>query len=246
VSFYPQVFLNFQRKNVIGLSVDFVLLNILGFNFYSVYNILFYSSSEIHDEYQRRHPHSNVGPLVQINDVFFSVHAAVISVVTLTQVYCWGYQRALRQLPGPWTLGIVAGSCLAVGILSCIVAASHGSLFEWIDVCYALSYVKLICTFVKYVPQALLNYRRQSTTGWSIYNILLDFSGGILSLAQLLLDALLSNDVSGVVGNPAKLGLSILAIGFDVLFIVQHYVLYPEESKDATEERQPILDRSEV
>jgi len=241
VSFYPQILLNFQRKSVVGLSVDFVVLNILGFGFYSIYNILFFSSSEIHDEYHRRHPNSNVGPLVQVNDVFFAVHAAVISIITLSQVYCWGYERASRQVPSPWTFGIVTGSCLAVGILSCIVAASHSTIIEWIDVCYALSYVKLICTFVKYVPQARLNYKRQSTTGWSIYNILLDFSGGLLSMAQLFLDAWLSDDFSGVIGNPAKLGLSIFAMAFDVLFIFQHYVLYPEENKDAAEERQPIL-----
>jgi len=246
VSFYPQVLLNFQRKNVVGLSVDFVVLNILGFSFYSIYNILFLSSSEIHREYQRRHPHSDVGPLVQVNDVFFAVHAAVISVITLTQVYCWGYERASRQFPSSWTWGIVAGSCLAVSTLSVMVAASHGTLVEWIDVGYALSYVKLLCTFVKYVPQALLNYRRQSTTGWSIHNILLDFSGGVLSLAQLFLDAFLSNDFSGVVGNPAKLGLSILAMAFDVLFIFQHYVLYRESDIDTAAERRPILDRDEV
>jgi cystinosin len=63
----------------------------------------------------------------------------------------------------------------------------------------------------------------------------------MLSMAQLFLDAWLSDDFSGVIGNPAKLGLSIFAMAFDVLFIFQHYVLYPEENKDAAEERQPIL-----
>jgi hypothetical protein len=92
---------------------------------------------------------------VQVNDVFFAVHAAAISVLTLTQIYCWGYVRAPRQFPSSWTWGIVSGSFLAVGMLSCMVAASHGTLVEWIDVCYAMSYVKLICTFVKYVPQVV-------------------------------------------------------------------------------------------
>ena len=40
-----------------------------------------------------------------------------------------------------------------------MVAASHGTLVEWIDVGYALSYVKLLCTFVKYVPQGFLARR---------------------------------------------------------------------------------------
>jgi cystinosin len=115
--------------------------------------VLFLSSKEIHEEYHRRHPNSNVGPLVQVNDVFFGIHAAIISTFTLSQIYCWGYSRSRRQFPSPWTWGIVAGSSLTVGVLSYIVAASDGKIIEWIDVCYALSYVKLICAFTKYVPQ---------------------------------------------------------------------------------------------
>ena len=68
-----------------------------------------------------------------------------------------------------------------------------------------------------------------------------DFSGGLLSLAQLFLDAFLSNDFSGIVGNLAKLCLSLLAMSFDVLFIFQHYILYPQHDKSDTSESQPIL-----
>jgi len=35
--------------------------------------------------------------------------------------------------------------------------------------------------------QALMNFRRKSTVGWSIGNILLDFTGGILSMMQMFL-----------------------------------------------------------
>ena len=34
-----------------------------------------------------------------------------------------------------------------------------------------------------------MNYRRQSTVGWSIGNILLDFTGGSLSILQMFLVA---------------------------------------------------------
>lgn len=33
-----------------------------------------------------------------------------------------------------------------------------------------------------------MNYRRKSTVGWSIENILLDFTGGMLSMLQMLLN----------------------------------------------------------
>lgn len=56
--------------------------------------------------------------------------------------------------------------------------------------------------------------------------ILLDFTGGVLSFIQLLLDSSFAQDWSGVTGNPAKLLLSNVSIVFDLLFMVQHYVLY--------------------
>lgn len=37
------------------------------------------------------------------------------------------------------------------------------------------------------MKQAYLNYRRKSTIGWSIGNVLLDSVGGLLSLAQIVL-----------------------------------------------------------
>jgi cystinosin len=72
-----------------------------------------------------------------------------------------------------------------------------------------------------------------------------DFSGGILSLAQLFLDAFLSNDYSGIIGNLAKFGLSLLAMGFDILFMFQHYVLYRKIGKVSDSERRPILSGTE-
>lgn len=86
--------------------------------------------------------------------------------------------------------------------------------------------MKLVCTVVKYIPQVWVNYKRQSTVGWSIYPILLDISGGTLSISQLVLDSSLQDDWSGLTGNPVKLGLGNISIMFDVMFIVQHYWFY--------------------
>lgn len=62
--------------------------------------------------------------------------------------------------------------------------------------------------------KAVLNYQRKSTKGWQIWNILLDFSGGSLSIVQLVGDSLaqaklqgLQSGWTGIFGNPAKLGL---------------------------------------
>ena len=77
---------------------------------------------------------------------------------------------------------------------------------------------------IKYIPQVYVNYRRKSTVGWSIGQILLDFTGGILSILQLVIDASLQADWSGVSGNPVKFGLGTIGILFDVIFMTQHYV----------------------
>ncbi|KAK3056486.1 hypothetical protein LTR53_020470, partial [Teratosphaeriaceae sp. CCFEE 6253] len=65
--------------------------------------------------------------------------------------------------------------------------------------------------------------------------VLLDFSGGILSLLQLVIDSALQADWSGLTGNPVKLGLANISLIFDVIFIAQHYVLY-----GAVEERREL------
>lgn len=90
--------------------------------------------------------------------------------------------------------------------------------------------MKVLVTVFKYVPQAWLNYQRQSTVGWSIVTILLDLTGGILSLLQLVLDSSLQNDWSGITGNPVKLLLGNVTILFDFIFVVQHYILYRNPS----------------
>ena len=116
------------------------------------------------------------------------------------------------------------------------------------DQIYTLSYVKLVITFVKYIPQAWVNYKRKSTVGWSIYQILLDLTGGILSLIQLVIDSSFKSDWSGVTGNPVKFLLSNVTIFFDAIFIVQHYILYKDavdvdddDDDDSSEPQEPDL-----
>jgi hypothetical protein len=88
-------------------------------------------------------------------------------------------------------------------------------------------------TLIKYTPQALLNAQRQSTEGWSISNVLLDLSGGLLSFGQVGLNAAARADLSLITGTPAKLGIALLSVAFDALFIAQHYVWYSGSNASA-------------
>ena len=97
-------------------------------------------------------------------------------------------------------------------------------------------------TFVKYIPQVLNNHRNKSTKGWSIAQILFDFTGGVLSIAQLGIDSYIQGDWSGVTENLPKLVLGNVSIFFDVIFITQHYVVYPKSGrKDEVTEDDPLL-----
>ncbi len=109
---------------------------------------------------------------------------------------------------------------------------------------YATSYVKLIITLIKFIPQIWTNHRRQSTVGWSIQQVLLDLVGGVLSIAQLLIDSSLQNDWSGLTGNPVKFALGNISFVVDAIFMTQHYVLYRErngEEEGAEGERRGLL-----
>ena len=81
-----------------------------------------------------------------------------------------------------------------------------------------------------YPLQVVLNVKRQSTVGWSIQNVLLDFTGGWISVAQLLLQCSVKSDFTQIAGNPVKFGLGFVSIIFDVVFMLQHYVIYRSDA----------------
>lgn len=77
------VWINQRRKSVVGLSLDFQLLNLLGFACYAIYNSALYWSPVVRQEYARQH--GGDLPAVHRNDVIFSLHATLITVVTLVR-----------------------------------------------------------------------------------------------------------------------------------------------------------------
>jgi cystinosin len=64
-----------------------------------------------------------------------------------------------------------------------------------------------------------------------VLNVILDLTGGVLSLLQLIGDCADLSDWSGITGNPAKMALALVTICFDLIFLVQHYLLYPESGE---------------
>lgn len=221
VSFYPQVLSNYARKSTQGLSPDFCGLNVIGFACYSVYNLLFFFSKSVQEMYKERHGGAEV--TVQSNDVAFAVHAFILSTLTFLQI---GYYNGsvCAMLPSRligWTMVAIVVTIL-VDLL--LVGVLHHS--SWLDFLYLLSYVKVFISLIKYIPQVFLNMKLKSTRGWTIWNVLLDFSGGTLSDLQLVLDCADMGDFAGITGNLAKFCLGSVSILFDIIFMLQHYVIY--------------------
>ncbi|XP_017486723.1 PREDICTED: cystinosin homolog [Rhagoletis zephyria] len=222
ISFYPQIYINFKRKSVVGLNLDFLAFNVVGFALYAVFNFGLYWIPEVQAEYNSRHPRS-VNPVL-LNDVVFAPNALLATILTVMQCFIYerGNQRVSTLASG--ILGLFFIFVLVTMILSVL------NILHWLDFLYYCSYIKLIITMVKYIPQALINYRRKSTAGWSIGTVLMDFAGGAFSMLQMILNAYNYDDWISIFGDPTKFGLGLLSVIFDMLFILQHYVFYRTES----------------
>lgn len=220
ISFYPQVFENWRRKSVVGLNFDFLLYNITGFLVYGFFNVGMYWVDNVKDEYMSQHPRG-INP-VQLNDVIFTLHAVFVTIITIIQ--CFIYDRGSQKI-SKFCLTLVSLAWLFI-IVTLFVVIFGDNLISWLQYLYYFSYIKLGVTIIKYIPQAWMNCKRQSTLGWSIGNVLLDFTGGSFSLLQMFLLAYNNEDWSSIFGDPTKFGLGAFSILFDILFMVQHYCLY--------------------
>jgi cystinosin len=226
VSFYPQIALNWRRRSVAGLSVDFQLLNFLGFACYAAYTSALLWSPAVRAEYAARS--GGRAPAVHPEDAAFALHAAAATGVTLAQ--CAAYGGGGR--PARATLVAAAGAAGAAAAWAAAVALARGGggagapplsqWLSWLPLVSFLSAVKVAITLTKYAPQLLLNARRRSTAGWHLWSVLLDLEGGLLSAAQLAGDAAAARDWGALGGNAAKLALGGASVFYDAALIAQH------------------------
>ncbi len=229
VSFIPQTVLNHKRRSVSGFSLDFLYLNILGFACYAAFNFAFLLSPRVREEYRERHQGND--NVAQWNDLAFAVWAFLLSLVQLVQVFA--YKRAPGQRVSTFNRVVILVLLLVILVGFLLVTADQENHLQALDYVLLLSYIKLYVTLTKFIPQVHMNYRRRSTVGFSIDNIILDAAGGTLSLAQLFLDAGLSKDWSAVTGDFPKLALSLISLSYDAVLCVQHFILYKDNRDDA-------------
>ncbi|XP_041059844.1 cystinosin-like isoform X1 [Carcharodon carcharias] len=218
ISFYPQVIENWKRKSVVGLNFDFLALNLTGHIAYGMFNIGLFWIPYIEKQFLKCNP-GGVNP-VQGSDVFFSLHAVLLTMLTICQ--CCLYEKG-EQKVSKVTIGLLVAAWLFALITLFVTIADK---ITWLQYLYYFSYIKLVITLIKYIPQAYLNYQRKSTVGWSIGNVLLDFTGGSFSIVQMFLQSYNNDEWLLIFGDATKFGLGLFSVLFDVFFIVQHYCLY--------------------
>ncbi|CAM0876547.1 unnamed protein product [Alopecurus aequalis] len=218
-SFYPQVLLNYKRKSVVGLNFDFLVLNLTKHSSYLIYNAALFFSPVIQKQYHDKFGDKEMIP-VAANDVAFSVHAVTLTAFTLSQVLI--YERGNQKVS---KVCISITAVVWTAAIVCLIVASSKS--DWLWLIDIFNSIQVLMTAIKYIPQAVMNFRRKSTIGWSIGNILLDLTGGVLNFGQMGVQSIDQHTLVNFYGNIGKTLLSLEVVFFDVIFIIQHYVLYP-------------------
>lgn len=123
---------------------------------------------------QQRHPNSEHN-LVRMNDVVFSVHGFLISLFILLQTCVYKvcaivnlYQQkpyfchATMQKHESQHISSFAASFVWLAVMGSVLVIStiHYGGAIWLDLMYYLSSVKLIVSFIKYLPQVCTHWRR--------------------------------------------------------------------------------------
>ena len=232
VSFYGQVIENFRRKSVSGLNFDFEIYNLVGFSTYTIYNI-------------RGYIDDNLGTgTVQIQDIVFACHALLLTIVTIVQILYYYNPKDKLQKVSNVTITIILimlwGAILLIilenGLEYYDPHVKNNRKYIFNSLVY-MGWCKVFISLIKYIPQVISNYRRKSTIGWNIHNILLDFTGGAFSFGQNIIDSIrdefsVTSDGQSKGLNIAKYALSFISIFFDIIFMVQHYCLYKDSNSD--------------
>ncbi|XAR58248.1 hypothetical protein NMG60_11026664 [Bertholletia excelsa] len=233
--------LEFQKEKCRGLNFDFVVLNLTKHSSYLIYNATLFFSAAVQRQYREKYGLDEMIP-VAANDVAFSTHAVLVTAFTLFQIaiYDRGNQKVSKTC-----IAIVSVAWLSAAV--CVFVALPGHSWLWLISCF--NTIQVCMTFVKYIPQAIMNFQRKSTVGFSIGNILLDLLGGVANYGQMAVQSIDQNSWVNFYGNIGKTLLSLVSISFDVLFILQHYVLYPAKRTLGSDvekvRKEPLLKSSD-
>eukprot|EP01063_Lacrimia_lanifica_P002656 TRINITY_DN1140_c0_g1_i1.p1 TRINITY_DN1140_c0_g1~~TRINITY_DN1140_c0_g1_i1.p1 ORF type:complete len:1589 (+),score=551.59 TRINITY_DN1140_c0_g1_i1:139-4905(+) len=196
---------NYAAKSTAGITADMVLYNVVGLLGWTIFCCYFYVNDDM-------------GVPVFLPDIVYSLssYACILTLVAQFAIYGGAGPTMFAKL--------YCGACLSYLARS---AAENGLAGSYADVVRAMAMVHLACAAVKYGPQAMYNYQRKSTEGYSIVAVWLDFGGAVLLLVQMFFDGVMRHKWSLMITlNVPKFALAIEVIFFNSVYALQHYVLY--------------------
>ncbi|XP_072019471.1 cystinosin homolog isoform X1 [Amphiura filiformis] len=227
----PQFYLNYQRKSVVGLSFDYLLLSLITFFTFATFNIGSYASTDVREADLNSDPQAPGVDLINLADVLNSVTNLVVICAICAQ--CYRYEK------GDQHVSIIAKVLLviikfAIALFFIIMLASQFKAISFVTFIDIMGYLKLLLSFSKYIPQVHMNYERKSTEGWSIAVVILDLLCGALTVSGMFIVAFNYGHWISFIHSPTRLGIALFSIIFSTIFIIQHYVIYRIISEEDT------------
>ncbi|OAF67538.1 hypothetical protein A3Q56_04730 [Intoshia linei] len=211
--YYPQLYRNYKRKSVEGLSLEFFLLNLTGIMCFFIFNCSFYFNDKVQLLYHVQHPKGIIP--VKNTDIFVVLNLLLVNSCILFQFMMYGQTiQKFRKF-----FKLVALVWILIAFIFGFVILQYISVLTYL---YALSSIKILTTLFKAIPQLYLNYQLKTTVGLSMTAIYLDFFGTVFCMFQLVIDAFNNDDVYAALGNPAKVYISIISCFYSILFIIQN------------------------
>jgi cystinosin len=231
ICMYPLLFTNLRTQSTTGVSLEFTILNLCGWAFYTTYLSALFFNPHIQQLYMQRFHH---GSSVKPNDIAFSVHALLLALVQLGQYFLYNLrdsdkrrkENRRKQVCGlhAETVMLLLVMVIPSSVIPILVMVTPLE-FNALDYLYMLSYFKVACTVTKYTKQVWYNFQRQSTAGWNIWYNCLECSGALLSMLQIIVDSIRMGNISGITGNSAKFVLGFATVLFDVSRVREHFKL---------------------
>ncbi len=208
-----------ELKITLGLSINMLMISYVIYVMQSIYNLFsyMYNPPFSHDE-------------VDLVHVLASFHNQLLVAAQIVMILY--YPRLYNKLHPSW-MGLI----LAVAGLLIFTLVTEGQSGKVVE---AMDTAMVIDSFFKSLPQVLLSLERKSTSGFSITAVHLDLWGTILTFFGYVLKNIANNESKMFVHSMSlvKFILLLSTLGFQITYLVQHYILYGdrENNKAKTEE----------
>lgn len=159
-------------------------------------------------------------------DLSFNIHALLLCAATMVLVLY--YPRSLNRISRP-TVTFMICSFIAVVVVA---------IFDTSTAVQLVGLIMFAVGSVKYIPQVKLNFKKRSTSGFSIGAIVLEIFACLFSFSEIILiklESKTSSEIYGKVFLIMRFILIILYLGYDALFLFQHYILFVQKSIEPDE-----------